>query len=165
MQREFFWKDFPASKNLSSMDDDFSFNSSWITFCPWVYQIVFELHVSLYHPQCPVVRSSTMKLAKCCVKKYSFSCLSCSSLYFTQSRCRDKDCTGFYKMWLQTKFGRDVFSVFFSFLFPKVPSMEFAISVEHQPSCLQSYLSETHCLILSGDNPLKPRPFTNKVQG
>lgn len=68
-------------------------------------------------------------------------------------------------MWLQTKFGREMFSVFSSFPFPKVPSMEFPVSVEYQPFCVQSYLFETQVLILSGDNPLKPCPYTGKGQG
>lgn len=62
---------FPDSKILCLWDDEFMFNSTWITFCSWVYQIGFEFHVNFYYPQCPLVKSSTMQLAKWCVKMYS----------------------------------------------------------------------------------------------
>lgn len=44
------------------------------------------------------------------------------------------------------QFDREVFSVFFSFPFPKVPRMEFAVLMEHQLCCLQSYIFESQDL-------------------
>lgn len=100
------------------------------------------------------------------IRLHAFNRLSCSSLYFTQSHCGDKDCrvVFFLNVAANQVWQRDVLH-FLLFSILKVPSMEFALLVEHQPYCVQSYLFETQDLILSGDKPLKPCPCMDEGQG